>query len=145
MPLSVAETPKSAGRGHQGILDSTWSKALRTLSFSNTCIVTFYDFDCYDAYDCKSDSECSDNGGYDCDNFMFLIFRVKDGFNKVSAAVQAKLLDAAKFATTTADELRTVSQDVLSSLVSSSFMVVVVCTVKALSIWDPQDIVSSSR
>ncbi|XP_065070337.1 uncharacterized protein LOC135695271 isoform X2 [Rhopilema esculentum] len=49
---------------------------------------------------------------------------IQKSFNKLSTALQAKLSDASKFATATAEELKTVSQDVLSSLTTVSQMTV---------------------
>ena len=60
-------------------------------------------------------------------------FSVKESFNKLSAAVKAKLTDASKFATATVQELKSVSQDVLSSLVSVYFVVVVLQVIQPLT------------
>jgi len=47
---------------------------------------------------------------------------IKDSFNKLSASVKEKLSDASKFTTATVEELKSVSQDVLSSIATVSEM-----------------------
>jgi hypothetical protein len=48
-------------------------------------------------------------------NFIFY-FRVKNGFDKLSAEIQKKLMNAQEFATATVNELKQVPQDVLCAL-----------------------------
>ena len=47
---------------------------------------------------------------------LFFKTRIKNSFEKLSAELQAKLSDAKEFAKATVAELKSVSQDVLSSL-----------------------------
>ena len=49
--------------------------------------------------------------------------RIKKSFDKLSASLQAKLSDAKEFAKATLDELRSVPQDLLSSLEVNVFYV----------------------